>query len=113
MSKRRHIHLGERLAVIEKIHAKELTAEEAARDLGVPVADVFRWMQVHSGDRIFTLEEARIPPDVRRLSKRAERLVELIEAADLTIRVLNRMLTEVDGGGRAIRGTGGIPRNLV
>jgi len=113
MSRPRHVHLGERLNVIEKIRAKEVTPETAAEGLGVPVSDVFRWMQVHSDDRIFTLEEARIPPDVRRLSRRAERLVELIEAADLTIRVLNRMLAEVDGKGQAVRSTGGIPRNLV
>jgi len=113
MSRPRHVHLGQRLDVIQRIRSKELSPEEAAENLGVPVSDVFHWMQVHSDDRIFTLEEARIPPEVRRLSRRAERLVELIEAADLTIRVLNRMLTEVDAKGHAVRGTGGIPRNLV
>ncbi len=45
-----------------------------------------------------TLDEVRVPPDVLRLSRRAERLVELIATAEVTIRVLNRMLAEAASG---------------
>ncbi|HXF77952.1 MAG TPA: hypothetical protein VN598_03775 [Usitatibacter sp.] len=94
MNKRRHIHLGERLGTIEAIREGRLTAEQAAAGFDLPVEEIRAWMQMHSGDRIFTLDEARVSPEALRLSRRAERLVELIAAADLTIRVLNRMLTE-------------------
>ena len=94
MNKRRHIHLGERLGTIEAIREGRLTVEQAAASFDGPAEEIRAWMQMHSGDRIFTLDEARVSPEALRLSRRAERLVELIAAADLTIRVLNRMLTE-------------------
>ena len=97
MNRRRHIHLGERLQAIEAIRSGRLGADEAAASLDVPVEEIRGWMQMHSGDRIFSLDEARVSPEARRLSKRAERLVELIAAADLTIRILNRMLVETAG----------------
>lgn len=98
MSRRHHVHLGDRLAVIEKIRTKAMTPEQAAARLGVAEAEVQGWMQVHAKDRIVSLDEARVSPDVARLSRRAERLVELIESADLTIRILNRMLAEISMG---------------
>jgi hypothetical protein len=101
MNKRRHIHLGERLGTLEAIREKRLTAEQAAANFGVPVEEIHAWMQMHSDDRIFTLDEARVSPEALRLSRRAERLVELIAAADLTIRVLSRMLTESPAGREA------------
>ena len=94
MNKRRHIHLGERLEAIESIREGRLTVEQAAASFDVPVEEIRAWMQMHSGDRIVTLDEARVSPEALRLSRRAERLVELIAAADLTIRILNRMLAE-------------------
>jgi hypothetical protein len=101
MNKRRHIHLGERLGTLEAIREKRLTAEQAAANFGVPVEEIHAWMRMHSDDRIFTLDEARASPEALRLSRRAERLVELIAAADLTIRVLSRMLTESPAGREA------------
>ena len=94
MNKRKHVHLGERLATIQEIRAGRQTVEEAAAALDVPADEVRHWMQIHSDDRIYDLDEARVSPEAKRLSRRAERLVELIAAADLTIRVLNRMLAE-------------------
>lgn len=94
----RHIHLGDRLDVIERIRAGEATPEKAADELGVPAEEVHLWMQIHGDDRIVALDDTRVAPEVRRLSKRAERLVELIAGADLTIRVLNRMLAEISTG---------------
>ncbi|HUL94634.1 MAG TPA: hypothetical protein VLT89_01425 [Usitatibacter sp.] len=94
MNKTRHVHLGERLQVIERIRSGALTPEQAANELEVPPAAVHEWLATHSNDRIYSLEEARVPPEVMRLSRRAQRLVELIETADDTIRVLNRKLVE-------------------
>jgi hypothetical protein len=94
MNKRKHIHLGERLAMIQEIRGGRRSVEEAAASLDVPADEVLHWMQIHSEDRIYELDEARVSPEAKRLSRRAERLVELIAAADVTIRVLNRMLAE-------------------
>ncbi|HLX24355.1 MAG TPA: hypothetical protein VKR38_13495 [Usitatibacter sp.] len=101
--RRRHVHLGERLDAIERIRSGRSTPEKAADELGVPAEEVQLWMQIHAGDRIVALEDTRVSPEVRRLSKRAERLVELIANADLTIRVLNRMLTEISAGRSPVR----------
>ncbi len=93
--RRRHVHLGERLGLIERIRAGNLTPETAADEAGVSADEVHMWMQVHADDKIVALDDTRVSPEVRKLSKRAERLVELIANADLTIRILNRMLAEI------------------
>jgi len=98
MSRQRHVHLGDRLDAIEKIHSGTATVEQVAAEFSVSPDEVHHWMNIHSGDRIVSLEEVRVSPDVQRLSKRAARLVELIENADLTIRILNRMLAEISVG---------------
>jgi len=96
--RRRHVHLGERLDAIQRIRAKDATPEQLAAEFGVPAEEVHQWMQVHGDDRIVSLDETRVQPEVRRLSRRAERLVALIANADVTIRVLNRMLAEASAG---------------
>ena len=99
----RHVHLGARLDALARIRLGALTPAQAASELDVEPADVLRWMQIHAEERNVTIDEMRVPPDVRRLSRRAERLVELIASADLTIRVLNRMLAEATSGKSALR----------
>ena len=94
MSKRRHVHLGDRLDAIERIRGGQSTPEDVAEELGVSAEQVHVWMQVHADDRIVALDDTRISPEVRRLSRRAERLVELIANAELTIRILSRMLAD-------------------
>ena len=96
--RRRHVHLGERLDAIARIRLGSATPQLVALELNVDTVDVLRWMQIHAGQANMTLDEVRVPPDVLRLSRRAERLVELIASADLTIRVLNRMLVEAASG---------------
>ena len=96
--RRRHVHLGDRLDAIARIRAGEITAEQVATELDVLTEEVHQWLQVHGDDRIVSLDETRVLPEVRRLSRRAERLVELIANADVTIRVLNRMLAETSAG---------------
>jgi hypothetical protein len=96
-SKRRHVHLGERLEVIERIRAGQTNPEEAAEEIGVSAEQVHVWMQIHADERIVALDDTRISPEVRRLSRRAELLVELIASEELTIRILSRMLAEGAG----------------
>jgi hypothetical protein len=102
--RRRHVHLGERLDAIARIRLGSATPQQVALELNVDTADIVRWMQIHAEERNMTFEEVRVPPDVLRLSRRAERLVGLIANADMTIRVLNRMLAEA-ASGRAPLGT--------
>ena len=101
--RRRHVHLGERLDAIARIRLGGATPQQVALELNVDTADVLRWMKIHAEERNMTLDEVRVPADVLRLSRRAERLVELIASADLTIRVLNRMLAEAASGKAALR----------
>lgn len=96
--RRRHVHLGERLDAIARIRVGGATPRQVALELEVDTSDVVRWMRIHADERIVTLDEVRVPPDVLRLSRRAERLVELIATAEVTIRVLNRMLAEAARG---------------
>ena len=101
--RRRHVHLGARLDAIARIRVGTATPQQVALELEVDAADVLRWMEVHAEERNMTLDEVRVPPDVLRLSRRAERLVELIATADVTLRVLNRMLAEAASGKSRLR----------
>jgi len=92
---RRHIHLGTRLDVAEQVRRGAASADEAAARLGVAAADVHAW--VASGERPVTFDEVVVPPAVTRLTRRAERLVALIAAAESTIRVLTRRLAAAKG----------------
>lgn len=86
----RHIHLGTRLEVAEKVRRGESTAEEVAARLDVTPGEVLRW--VASGERPITFDEVLVSPEACRLTRRAARLVALIGAADGTIRALTRRL---------------------
>jgi hypothetical protein len=88
----RHVHLGERLEVIERIRRGALGIDEAARRCGVAREEVARWLEMHAKDRPLTLEEVVHSPDVVRLTRRAQRLAELIATSESMIRTLHRML---------------------
>ena len=94
-SSRRHIHLGTRLEAAESIRRGVTTPEQTAQRLGVPASEVRSW--VASGERPVTFEEVLVSPEARRLTRRAERLVELIAQAEVTIRALTQ---ELVGGKR-------------
>lgn len=89
---RKHIHLGTRLETAERVRRGATSAREAAQCLGVPESEVQRWVQ--SGEKPVTLEEVVVPPEVRRLTRRAQRLVALITAAEREIRALTQRLAE-------------------
>jgi hypothetical protein len=95
---RRHVHLGERLEAIERIRAGELSLGQAACGLGVTPADVLHWMNIHADERTVRVAEVLVPAHVLRLTRRAQRLADLIAEADLMIRVLSRQL--VDAGAK-------------
>ena len=88
----RHIHLGERLEAIDSIRRGERTAEEVAAAMEVATAEVLRWMEIHAGDQVLRVEEVVVSPEVRRLSVRAQLLLDLIEGADAEIRALVQLL---------------------
>ena len=85
------VHLGDRLLAIARIHEGTLTVEDAARELGVQVEDVIGWQQLHAFERVVSLEELRGPASLegQRLSKRAQRLAELVVAAERELRELH------------------------
>ena len=91
----RHVHLGTRLEVAERVRRAEVTAREAARGLGVEEADVLRW--VASGERLVEVDAIVASPEALRLTRRARRLVRMITACDAQIRALTR---RIESGGR-------------
>lgn len=93
----RHVHLGERLDIVDRIRRGELDVEGAARRCGVHGDEVRRWLELHSNERPVTLEEVVQSPDVVRLTRRAQRLAELIATSESTIRTLHSMLRRENG----------------
>ena len=95
----RHIHLGTRLATVERIRRGEVTSEAAADELGVPVEQLYRWLELHAAERPLSIDEIVMRPDVLRLARRVERLAELIALSESTLRTLNQMLHAATGTG--------------
>jgi DNA-directed RNA polymerase specialized sigma subunit len=98
--RRRFVHLGERLASIERIRAGSITRAEAAAELGVDEAEVLRWIELHQGERVVTIDELRdsseSPGD--RLAARARRLATLLAAAERRVRELHLELISKEFG---------------
>lgn len=88
------VHLGDRLLAIGRIREGMLTIEEAARELGVSVEEVIGWQQVHAFERMVSLDELRMggSPEAQRLSKRAQRLADLVADAERELRELHQEL---------------------
>ena len=86
----RHIHLGTRAEIAERVRQGRTSAAQAASELGVEEGEVRRW--VESGERPLLLEEIVASPESVRLTRRAQRLVALITSCDATIRSLTRRL---------------------
>ena len=96
----RRVHLGDRLAIIDRIRRGAHTLEQAAEDAGVPVNEVERWMTIHADDRIVRIEDVWIPADVKELTLRAQRLLDLIDTADADIRAMVQELSAKNGSSR-------------
>jgi len=102
-SRPRHVHLGDRLEALERIRRGVLSPRQAAAELGVEVADVVRWMEIHANDRIVRVDDLVTPDRARELATRAQRLLDLICAAEASIRSL---VHELARRGRANRPLG-------
>jgi hypothetical protein len=89
-----YVHLGDRLLAIGRIREGMLTVEEAARELGVGIDEVIGWQQVHAFERMVSFEELRSggSAEARRLSKRAQRLADLVADAERELRELHQEL---------------------
>jgi hypothetical protein len=89
-TRRRHIPLGERLEAAEQVRSGRMDVLTAAMKLGVPPDEIERW--VASRERPVTVAEVLTSPAELRLTRRAERLVSLIAAADAMIHALTGLL---------------------
>jgi SLT domain-containing protein len=90
--KARFVHLGDRLLAIGRIRDGMLTVEEAARELGVTPDDVVGWQQLHAFERTVSFAELRQrdSPQMQVLNRRAQRLADLITAAERELRELHQ-----------------------
>lgn len=88
----RRVHLGDRLAIIDRVRRGARSLEQAASEAGVPIDEVQRWMKIHAEDRIVRVEEVWVPEEVRQLTLRAQRLLDLIDLADADIRFMSKKL---------------------
>ena len=90
--RQRHVHLGTRLLWVERIRSGEASCEDAAAELGVEVQLVRDWLERHAHERPVSIDEIVMRPDVLRLTKRVERLAQLIAMSESTLRTLNQLL---------------------
>jgi hypothetical protein len=88
-----HVHLGTRLLWVERIRRGEASCEVAAAELGVAVELVRGWLERHAHERPMSIDEIVTRPDVLRLTRRVERLAQLIALSESTLRTLNQLLT--------------------
>ena len=89
---RRFIHLGDRLQALARIRAGEIDAQGVALELGIDVAQVLHWLDVHREERTVTLAELRdeCTPEVLKLRRRAQRLAGLLSQAERILRELHQ-----------------------
>ena len=101
----RFVHLGERLATIERIRAGSITCDEAAAELGVDEDQVLHWIEQHAHERLVTIDEMRVPADARsaRLAARARRLAHLLLVAERRVRELHLELISKEFGAKPHR----------
>jgi hypothetical protein len=90
------VHLGDRLLALGRIREGGLTVEQAARELGVTADEVIGWQQVHAFERMVSIDELRASgsPEAQRLSKRAQRLADLVADAERELRELHQELLQ-------------------
>lgn len=90
-TKRKFVHLGDRLDAIDRIREGRTDVERAARELGVTPAQVRDWQRMHAADRTVTLAEVRGPrtPEEARLGARVKLLARLVADADRELRALH------------------------
>ena len=92
---RKHVHLGTRLEAAEAVRSGASTPEREAVRLGVDADEVRIWAA--SRERPVSFDEVLVSPEEGRLTRRARRLVALIEDAEDSIRDLTRRLAALKG----------------
>lgn len=104
-ARERFVHLGERLATIERIRSGEITPAQAAEEHGVEREEVLRWMEMHGDDRVVTFDELRVSGDPRsaRLAARARRLAQLLAIAERRVHELHLELVSKEFGDKSHR----------
>ena len=102
----RFVHLGERLACIQRIRAGELTCAEAASEMGVDETQVYLWIELHGKDRLMTIDELRLPSTAlnARLAAKVRRLAQLLLDAERRVRELHLELISKEFGAKPHRG---------
>jgi len=97
---RRFVHLGDRLLAIGRVRAGAVSLEDAAKECGVDVDEVLHWMRVHHAERNVTFEELRdqCSPETARLTRRVQRLVDLVADAERLLRDLHQEFTSKQFG---------------
>ncbi|HEX4764180.1 MAG TPA: hypothetical protein VFU92_07575 [Usitatibacter sp.] len=90
---RRHVHLGERLDAVARVHRGE-AIDDVAVDMGVTVDDVAAWVAALVDERTYSLDEIRIgeSPERIHLVRRARRLADLVAESERTLRDLHQEL---------------------
>lgn len=94
MSRRKFVHLGDRLEAIDRIREGHGSVDQVARELGVTAAEVEGWRARHAADRTVRLAEIRRPatPEESRLAARVQVLARLVADADRELRSLHEEL---------------------
>jgi transposase len=90
----RFVHLGERLAAIEKIRRGTLTVDAAAESIGVTREEIARWQRQHAGERHLSFDELRSPGgrQALRLERRVRMLTRLVADSERQLRELHQEL---------------------
>lgn len=90
-SRNRHIPLGKRLTVLEKIRRGDATIEGISGQLAIPQAEILEWLHRHKDDRWTCVSEIVSGGHaVGHLQRRVKRLLQLVDDADLELRRLHR-----------------------
>jgi len=103
-ARERFVHLGERLAAMERIRSGEITCAQAAAELGVGETQVAGWFDLHGDDRVVTFAELRaVDPRSVRLAERARRLAALLAIAERRVHELHLELVSKEFGDKPHR----------
>jgi len=97
---RRFVHLGDRLLAIGRIRSGAASVEQVAHELDVDPFEVLHWIDVHHAERTVTFEELReqCSPETARLTRRVQRLADLVAQAERLLRDLHQEFTSKQFG---------------
>lgn len=97
-SRRRHVPLGERLTVVGRIRRGDATVESVAAHLEIPEAEILQWLRRHEHDDWTTISDiVSGSSEARDLERKAERLMRLVDEAELELRRLHRRVLSAIG----------------